>query len=157
MGKEVLQNSDMTSDLEESILNQYKVPKEKVSTGKPKQGPYSWWDVVIRGRDLRFVQILDQLTFLQGFPRWLSGKEFACQRRRCRRHRFDPWVGKIPWRRKWQPAPVFLLGKFHEQRSLLGYDPEAGRGGEVGSQKVEHDWGTEHAHMPLKDHISSLV
>ena len=38
-----------------------------------------------------------------------------------KRHRFDPWVGKIPWSRKWQPTPVFLLGKFHGQRGLLGY------------------------------------
>ena len=53
-----------------------------------------------------------KLAFL-GLPRWLSGKESACQ---CRRHRFDPWVGRIPWRRKWQPTPVFLLGKFHGQR-----------------------------------------
>ena len=36
---------------------------------------------------------------------------------------FDPWVGKIPWRRKWQPTPVFLPGKFHEQRILVGYSP----------------------------------
>ena len=35
----------------------------------------------------------------------------------------DPWVGKIPWRRAWQPTPVFLPGKFHEQRSLVGYSP----------------------------------
>ena len=33
---------------------------------------------------------------------------------------FDPWVGKIPWKRKWQPTPVFLPGKFHGQRSLVG-------------------------------------
>ena len=37
---------------------------------------------------------------IHGLPRWLSGKESACQSRRCRRHRFDPWVAKIPWRRK---------------------------------------------------------
>ena len=37
--------------------------------------------------------------------------------------RFDPWVGKIPWRRKWQPIPVFLFAKFHGQRSLGGYSP----------------------------------
>ena len=37
------------------------------------------------------------------------------------RCKFDPWVRKIPWRRKWQPAPVFLPGKFHVQRSLAGY------------------------------------
>ena len=36
---------------------------------------------------------------------------------------FDPWVGKIPWSRKWQPTPVFLPGKFHGQRSLVGYSP----------------------------------
>ena len=57
-------------------------------------------------------------------PRWLSGKESACQCRRHRRSRFDPWVGKIPWRRKWQPTPVFLPGKFHEHRSLAGYTHE---------------------------------
>ena len=34
---------------------------------------------------------------------------------------FDPWVRKIPWRRKWQSTPVLLLGKSHEQRSLVGY------------------------------------
>ena len=39
--------------------------------------------------------------------------------------RFDPWVGKMPWRRKWQPSPVFLLGEFHGQRSLAGYSPWA--------------------------------
>ena len=52
--------------------------------------------------------------------RWLSGKESACQ---CRRRRFDPWVRKIPWRRKWQPTPVFLPGKRHGQWSLEGYSP----------------------------------
>ena len=36
---------------------------------------------------------------------------------------FDPWVGKIPWRRKWQPTPVFLPGKSHGRRSLVGYSP----------------------------------
>ena len=53
-----------------------------------------------------------------GLPRWLSGKESACQ---CRRCWFDPWVENIPWRRRWQPASVFLLGKSHGRRSLAGY------------------------------------
>ena len=44
----------------------------------------------------------------------------ACQ---CRRHRFSPQVRKIPWRRKWQPAPVFLSGEIHGQWSLAGYSP----------------------------------
>ena len=55
---------------------------------------------------------------LIGLPRWLSCKETACQ---CRRHRFNPWVRKIPWRRKWQPTPVFLPGEPHGQRRLGGY------------------------------------
>ena len=55
-----------------------------------------------------------------GLPWWLSGKESVCQ---CRRGDFDPWVGKIPWRRKWQPISVFLPGKTHGQRSLVGYSP----------------------------------
>ena len=51
----------------------------------------------------------------QGLPRWLSDKESACQ---CRRCGFNPWIEKIPWRRKWQLTPVFLPGKFHGQRRL---------------------------------------
>ena len=42
----------------------------------------------------------------------------------CRRPGFDLWVGKIPWRRAWQPTPVFLPGKFHGQRSLVSYSPK---------------------------------
>ena len=41
----------------------------------------------------------------------------------CRRPGFNPWVGKIPWRRECQPTPVFLPGESHGQRSLVGYSP----------------------------------
>jgi len=58
-----------------------------------------------------------------GLARWLSCKESACQCRRCRRCGFNPWVRKMPWRREWQPTPVFLPGKFHGQKSLAGYSP----------------------------------
>ena len=44
-----------------------------------------------------------------GFPGGANGKEPDCQYRRHKKHRLDPWVGKIPWRRAWQPTPVFLL------------------------------------------------
>ena len=67
----------------------------------------------ITHRDISTVDALRPL-------RWLSGKESVCQRRRCNRHRFDPWVRKIPWRRKWRLTPVFLLEKSHGQRSLEG-------------------------------------
>ena len=62
-------------------------------------------------------------------PWWLSSKETACQ---CRRFGFNPWVRKIPWRRKWQPSPVSLLGKSHGQRSLAGYST-------WGHKRVGHD------------------
>ena len=38
-----------------------------------------------------------------------------------KRYEFDPWIGKIPWRRSWQPTPVFSLGESHERRSLVGH------------------------------------
>ena len=53
--------------------------------------------------------------------RWFSGKESTCPCRRLKRHRFDPRVGEVLWRRKWHPTPVFLPGESHEQRSLVGY------------------------------------
>ena len=59
----------------------------------------------------------------RGFPDGASGKEPACQCKRCKRHWFDPWVGKISWRRAWQPTSVFLPGQFHGQRSLGGCSP----------------------------------
>ena len=49
---------------------------------------------------------------------------------------FDPWVKKIPWRRKWQPTAVFLLGISHAQRSLASYSP-------LGLKRIEHDLVTK--------------
>ena len=54
-----------------------------------------------------------------------------------KRQEFDPWIRKIPWSRKWQPIPIFLPGKVHGQRSLVGYK-------ELGSQRVGHDLVTDH-------------
>ena len=62
----------------------------------------------------------------------IYGRHIACQ---CRRLRFNPWVRKIPWRRKWQPTPVFLPGKFHGLRSLVGYSSW--------DHRVRHDWATK--------------
>ena len=49
--------------------------------------------------------------------------QLACQCRRHGRHEFDPWTGKIPWKRAWQSTPVFLPGKSHGQRNLVSYRP----------------------------------
>ena len=50
-------------------------------------------------------------------------KKSVCQCRRHQRCGFDPWAGKVPCRRKWQPTSVFLPGKFHGERSLVDYSP----------------------------------
>ena len=76
----------------------------------------------------------------QGLSRWSSGKESACQSRRYKRYLFDAWVGKIPWRRKWQPTPVFLPEESHGQRSLAGPSP----------------WGRKESDMTERTHIPAL-
>ena len=60
----------------------------------------------------------------EGFPGGASGKEPVCQCRRHNRLGFNPWVRKIPWRRAWQPTPLFLPGESHGERRLVGYIPE---------------------------------
>jgi len=57
---------------------------------------------------------------MTGFPSGANSKEHACQ---YRRYKFDSWVGKILWRRKWHSTPVFCPGESHGQRSLAGYSP----------------------------------
>ena len=77
------------------------------------------------------MQIISQSSYLFiniwlvniRLPRWCSGKESACQFRRVKRCRFELWVRKILWRRKWLPTPVHSPGKFHGERSLAGYSP----------------------------------
>ena len=72
-----------------------------------------------------------------GFPGGTSGKEPAC---RCRKHGrlgFYAWAQKIPWRRAWQPTPVFSPGESHGQRSLAGYSPQ-------GYKELDTTEATEH-------------
>ena len=72
-----------------------------------------------------------------GLPWWHTSKESTCH---CRRHGFNPWVGKILWRRTQQPTPVFLPGESPGQRSLAGYSPRGHR--------VRHDLATEQQGVP---------
>ena len=71
-----------------------------------------------------------------GFPVGTSGKVPACQCKRYKSHEFDPWIGKMHWRRKWQPTPLFLSGNSHEQRSLAGCSL-------WGPKTVEYDLASE--------------
>ena len=73
--------------------------------------------------ELYSTNISEHLLRVGGLRWWLSGKESTCLWRRYKRHRLDPWVWKIPWRRKWQPTPVLLPGKSHGERSMAGYSP----------------------------------
>ena len=76
-----------------------------------------------------------------GFPGGILVKDPCRRRKRCR---FNPWVGKIAWRRKWQRTPAFLPGESHGQRSLAGYIP----GGHKESDMTEH----AHTHKHTQTH-----
>ena len=75
-----------------------------------------------------------------GFLSSESGEESTSQSRRCKRHRLNPWVGKIPWNRKWQSTPVFLPGRFHGQRNLADSSP----------------WGLKALDMPRRRSAAAL-
>ena len=89
---------------------------------------------------------------VMGFPGGASGKEATCQCRKHRRLAFDPWVGKIPWRRAWQPTPEFLPGKPHGLRSLVGYSPQ-------GCKESDMTETTQQAHIKtqLQKHFVEFV
>ena len=70
-----------------------------------------------------YSKYYSDIYFTLGFPGGTGGKEPACQCRRHKRNGFKPWVGKMPWRRKWQPTPVSLPGESHGQRSLESCSP----------------------------------
>ena len=74
-------------------------------------------------------------------------KESACQCRSCRRSGFDPWVGKIPWRRAWQPTPVFLPGEALGQRSLAGYSPWGHKESDTTEQLSTHTCSRQDIHL----------
>ena len=81
------------------------------------------WIQINSGCDYSFINKFGVVEFPKlscGLPCWLDGKESACWSRGCR---FHPWVRKIIWRKKQQPTPVLLPGKFQEQSSLIGYSP----------------------------------
>ena len=69
------------------------------------------------------------------------------------RHKFDPWVRRIPWRRKWKPTPVVLPGESHGQRSLAGYRTQ-------GYKRVGHNLVTKQqntVHLKLKQHCKATT
>ena len=78
---------------------------------------------MLQSMGLQELDISELLNNKNKNPSGVSSKESTCQCRRCKRHGFDPWVGKMPCSRKWQPTPIFLPRRFNGQRSLVGYSP----------------------------------
>ena len=85
-----------------------------------------------------------------GFSGGTSGKEPTCLCRRLKRCSFSPWVGKILWRREWQPTPVFLPGVSHGQRSLAGLQS-------IRFQESDTIELTQHAYMREDNVLSGLI
>ena len=85
-----------------------------------------------------FTEQCSTLRNTYRLPRWHSGKESTHQCRRWGRYNFNPWVRKIPWRRKWRPTLVFLPREFHGQRSLAGYSPWGRKESDVTEQLSTH-------------------
>ena len=79
-------------------------------------------------------KIQDTHSSILGLPWWLRWYRICLQ---CGKPGFNPWVGKIPWRRAWQPTPVFLPGESPWTQESSGLQS-------MGSQRVKHDWATKH-------------
>ena len=77
----------------------------------PSPTPYLFLPLPTPTAGPGLLYLIPAVCLYLGFPGGASGKEPACQCRRRKRCRFDPWVAKIPWRRVWQPTPVFLPGE----------------------------------------------
>ena len=92
-----------------------------------KEGDKQWFITYMHGTHLNFLKVLYHLS-----PGGTSGKEPACQCRRCKRCGFMPSVGKIPWRRAWKPTPIFLPRESPWTEELGGL-------WSIGSQRVGQD------------------
>ena len=102
------------------LLGKYKVPHSVWDNG-PRKSFLSWGLLeYLDFQDQMLLRCSVMISDLMGFPGGLSGEESACQCRKRRRLRLNPWVRKISWRWKWQCTPVFLLEISHRQRSLVG-------------------------------------
>ena len=86
-----------------------------------------------------------------GLPRWPSGKEPAFQCRRHKRLGFDPWVGKIPWSKKWQCTLVLLFGKLPGQKSLAGYRQRGRKESDMTEHACMHTHRIHYDQCPYKE------
>ena len=95
-------------------------------------------DIVFYIAEVFYFNQVQLIHYFFDFPGGSDVKSVCLQ---CGRPGFDPWVGKILWRREWQPTPVLLPGKSHGQRSLVGYSP----------------WGRKESDMTERLHFTFIV
>ena len=83
-----------------------------------------YWSGLLFTSIPQFLKVEKKKVVMASILKWLIEEQFFLVLTLLGFHfydlKFDPWVGKIPWRRKWQPTPVFLPGEFHEQQGLVG-------------------------------------
>ena len=94
----------------------------------------TWQESLLEATAVVVITVITVWTRMWDFPDGASGKEPACQCRRCKTHGFDPWVRKIPCRKKLQPTPVILPGE-------SPWTKEPGGLQSIGFQRVKHNWG----------------
>ena len=113
--QKILLQSVLESKVAPAAINKPSVPSTS-SVEKEGSGMVCHWE----GGEERWSYAMKKLYQFLGLPWSFNGKGSVCQ---CRWQGSNPWVVKILWRRKWQPASVFLSWKSHGSRSLAGYSP----------------------------------
>ena len=112
-------------------------------SGFQSKGVEGRWAVAADGYEVflrvnKYILKLDSSNGYRGHPRWRSGKESACQCKRCKKHGFNPWSGRSPGVGTGNPLQYPCLYKSHGQRSLVGYSPWG--------RRVGRDWAHTHTH-----------
>ena len=125
-------------------------PVQQLSPPMPCSSPISLLVIAWTPRHILALSLLCSCNSL-GLQGGAVLKNLPANGRRCKRCEFDPWVGKIPWRRAWQPTPVLLPGESHGQRSLVGYSPWIAK-----SQTWLSDWAQAKTTHSLISSMSSL-
>ena len=129
----------------------YRIKEEMYGEVCPRWLQQKWTIILIASDSFReglFVCVCVSLLILNWLPQWLRWSRIHLQ---CRRPGFNSWAGKNPWRRAWQPTPVFLPGESTWTEGPGGLQS-------LGSQRVRHNWATEYsAQHILKWHGSRNV
>ena len=146
-------NEDVRKGEMWSIVNKHWLQKMTATCGSNDEFWEEWEGMEILDNHARWEENSKILTSLRDFPGGSDGKSVCLQ---CRKSRFDPWVGKIPWRRKRQHTPVLLPWKFHGRRSH-GRRSHGRMLQSMGLQIVGHDWATSLSLTSLRSRMMATL